>query len=140
MFTLTRIATQLGAMKVEAEWVPPNIRDFEARRRQGIGRFATEADLAKEQNHDFSTVALMRFPGLTLVPDAQNNGRLILATVRDVRPCPVQVYLDGVRLGSEYPDWVRTWDLAAVEYYTGTQVPVQYRGGCGVFLLWSKWY
>jgi hypothetical protein len=78
---------------------------------------------------------MTRFPGLTLAPDAENNGRLILARRRGMGFCPVQVYLDGVALGKEYPDWVRTWDLAAVEYYSGTQVPVQYRGGCGVFLL-----
>jgi hypothetical protein len=38
---------------------------------------------------------------------------------------------------------IRTWDLAAVEYYDGSQVPVQYRTRayeCGVLLLWSKWY
>jgi hypothetical protein len=141
VFRLTRVATQLGAVKIEAQWVPPGIRDFETRRKQGIGRFMIDTELDEVRNRDFSTMAQARFAGLTTVVDA--NGKRVLATQRGLTPCPVNVYLDGIELGQEYDDWVRTWDLAAVEFYSGSQVPVRYRTklyGCGVFLLWSKWY
>ena len=143
VFRLQRVATQLGEVNVEAQWVPPNIRDFEARRRQAIGRFLTDSILDHDRDRDFSLVAMTRFPGLMTVPDS--SGRPLLSSRRTagLSLCPVQVYLDGVNLGREYGDWVRTWDLAAVEYYTGMQVPVRYRTGaygCGVLLLWSKWY
>ena len=143
VFRLQRVATQLGEVKVEAPWVPPNIRDFESRRRQGIGRFLTDAELDKDRDRDFSLVVMTSFPGLMTVPDSTGHPLLVSRRTAGVSVCPVQVYLDGVNLGREYGDWVRTWDLAAAEYYTGTQVPVRYRTGgyrCGVLLLWSKWY
>jgi hypothetical protein len=143
VFRLTRVATQLGAVNVQAQWVPPSMRDFESRRKQAIGRFLTDVELAKERNRDFSLVAMTKFPGLTTVVDS--NGRRVLATAREsgTGRCAVNVYLDGVELGAEYDDWVRTWDLAGVEFYSAPEVPVRYRSkayGCGVFLLWSKWY
>ena len=57
--------------------------------------------------------------------------------------CPVLVFLDGMRLGQEDVDldFIRTWDLAGVEFYSGASVPVRYRisgSGCGVLLLWSR--
>jgi hypothetical protein len=60
-----------------------------------------------------------------------------------VAPCFVTVYLDGINLARGDMELVRTWDLAAVEFYTMEQVPVRYRMsayGGGVVLLWSKWY
>jgi hypothetical protein len=57
------------------------------------------------------------------------------------KPCLVQTYLDGMRLSEEDFDLVRTWDLAAVEYYSGATVPARYReagSACGVMLVWSK--
>jgi hypothetical protein len=57
--------------------------------------------------------------------------------------CPIVVYLDDMRLGQEDVDldFVRTWELAGVEYYTASSVPVRYRvsgAACGVMLLWSR--
>jgi hypothetical protein len=48
-----------------------------------------------------------------------------------------------MRLGQEDVDldFIRTWDLAGVEFYNGASVPVRYRvsgSGCGVVLLWSR--
>jgi hypothetical protein len=53
----------------------------------------------------------------------------------------VQTYLDDVLLDEADFDIITTWDLAAVEYYTGSTMPVRYRlsgSACGVMLLWSK--
>jgi len=143
VFRLPRIATELGEVKVEAQWVPPNIRDFEIRRRQGIGRFLTDVELDKDRDRDFSLVVTTRFPGVMTITDSTGHPLLVSRRSAGVSICPIQVWVDGVNLGREYGDWVRTWDLAAIEYYTGTQVPVRYRTGgygCGVLLLWSKWY
>lgn len=57
------------------------------------------------------------------------------------KACLVQVYLDDVLLDEADFDIITTWDLAAVEYYTGSTMPVRYRvsgSACGVMLLWSK--
>lgn len=56
--------------------------------------------------------------------------------------CPVKVYLDRMELTQDDLDIVRTWDLSGVEYYTGANMPAQYRvagTACGLILLWSKW-
>lgn len=57
--------------------------------------------------------------------------------------CPVLVFLDGMRWSQEDVDldFIRTWDLAGVEFYSGASVPVRYRqpgAACGVVLLWSR--
>lgn len=57
------------------------------------------------------------------------------------KACLVQTYLDDVLLDEADFDIITTWDLAAVEYYTGSTMPVRYRlsgSACGVMLLWSK--
>jgi len=147
VFRLQRIAQTLGGVNVQAEWTPPRMRDVEARRRQGLGRFLTEEQLDKDRDREFALVAMSRFPGLTTVTG--RDGRRHLArmtgslTTSGIAPCYVATYLDDVYLGDEDSDVVRTWDLAAVEYYTASTVPVRYRTkayGCGVLLLWSKWY
>lgn len=146
VFRLQRTAVQLGTVRVEAEWTPPQLKDFDVRRRQGIGRFLTDTDLDKDRDRDFVLAMTTRFPGLKSVDTA---GHRVLASTRDqngltgVSACYVIAYLDGVLMEREDQDFIRTWDLAGVEFYTGVQVPVRYRThayGCGVLLLWSKWY
>jgi hypothetical protein len=147
VFRLQRTPVQLGTVHVEAEWMPPRMKDVEVRRKQGIGRFLTDTDLDKDRDRDFHVAMTTRFPGLRSVFD--NSGHRVLASTRDlngvggVGVCYVTVYLDGILTQREDSDLIRTWDLAAVEFYTGVQVPVRYRTqayGCGVLLLWSKWY
>ena len=148
VFRLQRSVTQLGVVNVEAEWTPPQMKDVEVRRKQGIGRFLTDVDLDKDRDRDFPVVLTTRFPGLRTVLDLRSGNR-VLASTRDPggtaggAPCFVTVYLDGINVPPEDTELVRTWDLAAVEFYTAAQVPVRYRTksyACGVVLLWSKWY
>jgi hypothetical protein len=99
-----------------------------------------------------------RFPGLRTLVDS--DGNRVLASTREqlqlgsnkggafgnvggVAPCYTTVYLDDVLVHGADEETIRGWDLAVVEYYDGLQVPVRYRThdyGCGVLLLWSKWY
>ena len=147
VFRLQRSVQQLGAVRVEAEWTPPRMKDVEVRRKHGIGRFLSDEDLYKDRDRDYALVLSTRFPGLRTVTDS--NGQRVLASTRDnlgmggVAACYVTVYLDDILVQREDADLIQTWDLAAVEYYSGNQVPVRYRTkayGCGVVLLWSKWY
>ena len=147
VFRLQRSVVQLGTVHVEAEWTPPKMKEVEARRRQGIGRFLTDEQLDKDRDRDFQLALTTRIPGLKTVID--NTGRRVLASTRDnlgmggIAPCYVTVYLDDMAIEREDADLIRTWDLAAVEFYSSTQVPARYRTkayGCGVLLLWSKWY
>ena len=147
VFRLTRVPTELGAVRVEASWMPARMRDVEARRKRGIGRFLSEADLDKDRDRDFHLTMTTRVPGLkTLIG---SDGNRVLASTRDnlgmtgVSPCYVTMYLDGMIIDPKDSEMVRTWDLAAVEFFQAAEVPVMYRNkpyGCGVVLLWSKWY
>jgi len=147
VFRLQKAVTQLGAVRVEAEWVPPRMRDAQVRKRMGIGRFLTEADLDRDRERDFPLMLTTRFPGLKTVLDS--SGHRVLASTRDllgmmgVKPCFISVYLDDMYFPRGDLEMIRTWDLTLVEFYTADQVPVRYKagggGGCGLVLLWSKW-
>ena len=95
----------------EAELVRnAKLREFDRRRSKGIGRFMTEADLAKDQYRQLSDV-LMKLPGLMMVrvKGVGGNGGSALyvastrgsATIEHVSPtfgrnCGVAIWLDGV--------------------------------------------
>ena len=83
VFRLDRAAVALTGLDVTADAVPVGLKDFEVRRKQGIGRFLDAAALEREQDRDYVTVATMRFPGLTMVTDAA--GRPHVASTRS--PC-----------------------------------------------------
>ena len=146
VFRLQRAATQLGAVNVEADWIPPKMRDVDIRRRQGIGRFLTEADLEHDKETLLADAMAMRFPGLASIGDSQGHRYLVAGTgtmtFTGIAACYVTIYLDGIEVPREETSTIRIWDLAVVEFYKASQVPARYRTKsykCGVLLLWSKW-
>lgn len=141
VFRLTRSVTQLGTVNIEAT-MAPGMRDFDRRRRRGIGRFLGPDVLDKERDRDFGFLMASRFPGLRVVTNG--TGQKIVS-MRGTSPCPVRVIVDGIEAGIDEDIWmIRTWDVAAVEYYSGSEIPVEYRsrtrGVCGLLLVWSKWF
>ena len=67
--------------------------------------------------------------------------RTYLGSCSPGRACYVVTFLDDIQLDNADFDIVTTWDIAAVEYYTGNSVPPRYRvsgAACGVLLVWSK--
>jgi len=142
VFRLPRAITRLGAIDIEADWVPPKVRDMERRRRKGIGRFLSAELLDKERDRDFGVLIASRFPGLRVFTDTSGQQRLM--SLRGTGACPLSVFLDDIPVGlAEDIYIIKTWDLAAVEYYTGNEIPIEYRSrttGCGLLLAWSKWY
>jgi hypothetical protein len=158
VFRLQRSPVRLRAVNIEADWTPPKMKDVDVRMRQGIGRFLTEAELGHDRDRDFRFAMTTRFPGLKTIIDP--DGNRVLASSREslelspkaggqfgavggIAPCPITIYLDDVLVDGADEEMIRGWDLAVIEYYDGLQVPVRYRTrayGCGVLLLWSKWY
>jgi hypothetical protein len=103
----------------------------------GIGRFLAGAQLAREENRDIDIVLTTHFPSLRTVPGETPQSPKIFSQ----GGCLVRIFLDDWPLADNDLSFVRTWDLAAIEYYTGGSAPAQYRTGratCGVLLLWSK--
>jgi hypothetical protein len=74
-FKLAKSVQPLGSVRVTAQ-VPAQLKDFESRRKQGIGRFLTEADLASVADRDFMIVATQKFPGLAIQSNDQNQPHL----------------------------------------------------------------
>ena len=70
----------LPSVDVTATAVPKELKDFEVRRKQGLGRFLVESDLAREGDRDFTTIASTRFPGLSARTDT--DGRVHIASTR----------------------------------------------------------
>lgn len=80
VFRLDRAAVPLKEVDVTASAVPSQLKDFEVRRKQGLGRFLVESDLAREGDRDFTSVASVRFPGLSVRTDT--DGRAHIASLR----------------------------------------------------------
>jgi hypothetical protein len=79
VFRLQKSTQTLAEIDVNAAAVPRGLKDFETRRKQGLGRFLTEKDLAPNANKDFMGLASTTFPGLTLRTD--ENGQVHLASM-----------------------------------------------------------
>jgi hypothetical protein len=76
VFRLGKTASTISGVDVTASQAPAQLKDFEVRRKQGIGRFLTEADLVSVADRDFMVVATMKFPGLTIQSDVGNQPHL----------------------------------------------------------------
>jgi hypothetical protein len=69
VFRLGKSPAALSGVDVTASPVPAQLKDFETRRKQGIGRFLTESDLVPVADRDFMLVASTKFPGVTIQTD-----------------------------------------------------------------------
>jgi hypothetical protein len=124
---------------------------FYLRKRRGIGRFLTRADLDKTRS-DRLTDALRGMPGVRIVCngqycDVQAPGAATSFT-RGV--CQQTVVLDGVVLrmggvsggGDPVDQLLNPFNLDGVEVYSGPSgVPVQFKGymsPCGAIIGWSR--
>lgn len=80
VFRLEKSVATLGTVNVTATEVPAALKDFETRRKQALGKYLVESDLTKEGSRDFTLVASMRFPGLSVQTDT--DGRPHIASLR----------------------------------------------------------
>ena len=115
---------------------PPFMRDFERRRKMGIGRFITREEI--EEASPFVTSDLFRtMPGVRVVPGGATGGPGLVLRGR----CRPQLYIDGI------PAWrevsidlaLQPHDIEAIEVYSAGGTPVRYaRNACGVILVWTR--
>lgn len=114
---------------------------YAQRKRAGQGWYM-DGDQIKNRNAlNFSDV-LRSAPGLRIT---HYMGRQMIENSRDpVNGC-VNVWVDGTMWQQLEPgdvdDFVKPWEVAAIEVYSGTTTPPQYqqtgRGGCGTVLAWT---
>ena len=155
IIALSPVPTTLAGITVEDTVSLPWLKDFDRRRRAGTGRYVTTEELRKHHGSDLGSVLQRRVPGIrTGGPNALTQ---VAYSTRGPNSfmgggCQIAVYVDGVREPSGNVAALPLSLVGAVEYYTPSTVPVQYkeptpvggagpRGGsaaCGVLLLWSR--
>jgi len=79
-FRLDRSAVPVAGVTVTATEVPRALKDFEQRRKQGLGKYLTEPELARDADREFTLVASTRFPGLSMQTDT--DGRPHITSTR----------------------------------------------------------
>jgi hypothetical protein len=127
---------------------------FYERKRFGIGRFLEAKDLETIGTRQMADVLYSRFPGVRKISVPGKPGAFI-ATSRliprplsggPMKPCFVEVYLDGAIVGQDAQlfdvNTIEPAHVSAIEFYSGpSQTPVQYNktgSACGVLLIWTK--
>jgi len=138
----------------------PRLLGFEERRKLGLGRFFTQEAFERAEGRKLADVFSGRLPGVRVVA---NRGERYLATasrgnismihtpgdVSSKRECYVQVVIDNIiryrSVAGERPfniDSVDPSTVAAAEYYSVSQTPLQYQAtgssACGTLLLWTR--
>lgn len=136
-FNLERVPAGLDTVRVSAERTTRGLREFEERRKHGIGRFFTDSALANQRAKDVLTF-LGEVPGFRIIAGRGVSRKLIY---RD--EC-LRIYLDGFELNRDIDiESLRLEEFGGVEIYSPATVPVQYRthgsGSCAAVLFWTKW-
>lgn len=144
---LSRTGTTLDTVVVRGREEYPYLAEFNLRKKMGLGRFLTGAQLDSARAESAADFASRRFSGIRAV---WSPGRSTVALqtrrgyrsfgVRSRAVCTVLVYIDGMQASSSDVANIRATDLAGIEFYSNA-APVQYaRAGsdCGVMLLWSR--
>jgi hypothetical protein len=142
LFTLTAM---LDTVKVTASRLRFD-RDrsgFEARRRSGVGRYLTPADIARRGPIVTSDI-FRSMPGVRLEIGPGGVERQITIN-GPFGYCQPSIYLDGFRFDNISTDDMDSWTspgrLSGVEVYSEASVPPQYQQGmtgCGTILLWTR--
>ena len=142
-FVLQPLATTLAPTVVTGERVSAKMREFDARRRAGFGRFLTEDDISAKKA-SFAADLLRSIPQVQV--RTTGSGQTAMSLRNGPAACAYEVFLDGLPMPmpTNLDDLPRPADLAGIEVYSGpATVPLQYkraggRASCGVILVWTK--
>ena len=142
---LASTAQELAEVRVDATLRPPFLREFEERRRAGMGQYITDSVIRASLGsplEDILTsrlrgVAVLRMPGGAFMPIStrgQNNFKGM---------CAISVYWNGVRIADIHSPTVDipASSIGGIEFYDPGTIPAQYQdpgSGCGVLLLWPR--
>jgi hypothetical protein len=153
---LPTVVTEDSAPKYKS----PQLRGFEARRKEGHGYFVTEAQLRKEDDRKMPEVLAAHVSGVSFVRGRTLGTYMTAGRSSGGRgtfigggaPCYPDVYLDGTLVPPQ-PDLkivsivavdlgqFNLADIGAVEFYNTATLPPQFnatRSGCGALLLWTR--
>jgi hypothetical protein len=137
--SLKRIVS-LDSIRVVAQrsWYP----DFEARRKEGFGRFLDEAAIEKLHPMEASEIFRDRMPGFQVTGEGlesklwTTHGKFDLSNLGQ-NLCEVNVVVDGIQ--HQNINLLDPLNIGAVEAYPGPPgAPPQFDSACGVVVIWTK--
>jgi CarboxypepD_reg-like domain/TonB-dependent Receptor Plug Domain len=144
---LTEQAQTLPAMQVQATNPGDALlaRFYDHRASSGGGHFFERADIERAQPHRLTDM-LRGIPGIRLEtnPIQQSSVRMNRARLGAFGDCPVQYWLDGMRVQEFDLDELAPRDVEALEIYAGpATLPPEYRtmagtAICGTIAIWTR--
>ena len=148
-YALERVSPTLDTVVVTARQMSPRRREFDARRRLGMGEFMTQDEIEnraalelKDLLRTFKSVSVL--PSYTKGPIAEyfalgkRGGGVMQGE------CAMTVLTDGVQMPKPFDLNLMPppREIAGIEVYAGSAtVPAQYaalNSGCGVVLVWTR--
>jgi hypothetical protein len=136
---------ELAEVTVDATVLPPFLREFEERRRQGKGQYITDSVIRASLGIPLEDILTSRLQGLMVLRGSA--GEFIPISARGPNNfkgrCAISVYWNGVRVTSIHSPTVDipTSFIGGIEFYNPGTIPAQYQelgSGCGVLLLWPR--
>lgn len=145
VFSLTALAHTLAGVLVEDEYEARSHRllaGFWERRSRGFGYFLTRDEIEKRSAQEFTDLARL-VPSVTI---ATMNGRKVIRFHHsgNVRDCPPQYVVDGMRIENGSPEEFTPQDVEAIELYSGpATIPPQFAPRfnsytCGAVVIWTR--
>lgn len=120
-------------------------RYYDHRASSGGGRFIDRADIERARPQRLSDM-LRGIPGFSFHTDAAQQSEMNVARSRlgPTASCPVQYWVDGMRMQDFSLDELAPKDVEAMEVYSGpAALPPEYRAmdgtpGCGTIAVWTR--
>jgi hypothetical protein len=120
-------------------------RFYDHRSSSGGGHFIERADIERAQPQRLSDM-LRSIPGFSFQTDPlqQRDVRVARSRLGPAAACPVQYWVDGMRVQEFNLDEVAPRDVEAMEIYAGpAALPPEYRtmngtAGCGTIAVWTR--
>lgn len=138
VLSLDRAIPKLDAVVVKAPRIEfTDATGFEQRRRQGMGRFVTRADIVR-RNPSNLVWMFEGMPGVTV------TGNRVTITRNLGRPCPAATYLDGMYVPLFDLSMIDPQSVYGIEVYRGpADTPMQFQQGrsgaaCGAIAVWTR--
>ena len=142
---MSSTAHELAEVTVDATVLPPFLKEFEERRRQGKGQYITDSVIRASLGIPLEDILTSRLRGITIL--RYPSGAFMPITTRGTNnfkgSCAISVYWNGVRITDTRSPAVDipTAFIGAIEFYDPGTIPAQYQdlgSGCGVLLLWPR--
>jgi hypothetical protein len=136
---LTKLATMRITAEANDRWTAVTLREFEDRRRTGLGRFLTKDYFEANEGQSVGSLIARRFAGL------RHNGKSgyleAVSIASRGRNCVPNIVLNGIQTNDFSIGLLQATEILGFEFHTATTLPAQYNmtgRGCGTFIIWTK--